>query len=171
MTAPRTWVVGEVVTAALMNQEIRDQFNSLLGAWTPYTPAWTYTSGTATPTYGNAGVVCRYKQVGRTVRFMMDITFGSTTVFGTGNWRFALPVPALVPSTRTPIGFASLFATNASKATAGLVTVDGSDNLIIFSSSANADATAAGGPVDSAHPFTWAAGDRLTATGTYETAA
>lgn len=30
MTTPRTWVVGEVVTAALMNTEIRDQFNSLM---------------------------------------------------------------------------------------------------------------------------------------------
>ncbi|WP_412079052.1 hypothetical protein ACLF6K_37545 [Streptomyces xanthophaeus] len=30
MAAPRTWVVGEVVTAALMNQEIRDQCSLLL---------------------------------------------------------------------------------------------------------------------------------------------
>jgi hypothetical protein len=102
---------------------------------------------------------------------MQDITFGSTTVFGTGNWRFRLPVPALVPSTRTPIGFASLFATNGAKAVAGLVTVDGSNDLIIFTSSAAAGATASGGPVDGEHPFTWAAGDRLTATFTYETAA
>ncbi|MFF5445500.1 hypothetical protein [Streptomyces sp. NPDC012888] len=28
---PRTWVVGEVVTAALMNAEIRDQFSGLAG--------------------------------------------------------------------------------------------------------------------------------------------
>lgn len=28
MVAPRTWVVGEVVTAALMNAEVRDQLNS-----------------------------------------------------------------------------------------------------------------------------------------------
>lgn len=34
---PRTWVVGEVVTAALMNQEIRDGFNSTLQE----TMAWT----------------------------------------------------------------------------------------------------------------------------------
>ncbi|MFF4848010.1 hypothetical protein [Streptomyces sp. NPDC001194] len=30
MATPRTWVVGEVVTAALMNQEIRDQITLLL---------------------------------------------------------------------------------------------------------------------------------------------
>lgn len=32
MATPRTWVVGEVVTAALMNAEIRDQLNSLIAA-------------------------------------------------------------------------------------------------------------------------------------------
>lgn len=30
LATPRTWVVGEVVTAALMNAEIRDQFNDLI---------------------------------------------------------------------------------------------------------------------------------------------
>ncbi|MEU0667195.1 hypothetical protein ABZ508_02540 [Streptomyces lavendulocolor] len=29
LSTPRTWTVAEVVTAALMNQEIRDQFNAL----------------------------------------------------------------------------------------------------------------------------------------------
>src|SRR5687767_4801287 len=32
LATPRTWVVGEVVTAALMNAEIRDQFNALIAA-------------------------------------------------------------------------------------------------------------------------------------------
>lgn len=30
LATPRTWVVGETVTAALMNQEIRDQFNDVI---------------------------------------------------------------------------------------------------------------------------------------------
>lgn len=30
LATPRTWVVGEVVTAAMMNAEVRDQFNSLI---------------------------------------------------------------------------------------------------------------------------------------------
>lgn len=32
LATPRTWVVGEVVTAAHMNAEIRDQFNALIAA-------------------------------------------------------------------------------------------------------------------------------------------
>jgi hypothetical protein len=30
LATPRTWVVGETVTAAIMNAEIRDQFNALV---------------------------------------------------------------------------------------------------------------------------------------------
>ncbi|MFD4740967.1 hypothetical protein ACFWNQ_26895 [Streptomyces virginiae] len=32
LVTPRTWVVGEVVTAAMMNAEIRNQFNALIAA-------------------------------------------------------------------------------------------------------------------------------------------
>jgi len=37
-TAPRTWVAGETVTAALLNTHIRDNLNAIGGAWTTYTP-------------------------------------------------------------------------------------------------------------------------------------
>ncbi|MGP4090193.1 hypothetical protein [Streptomyces sp. KR55] len=87
--APRTWVVGEVVTAALLNQEIRDQINSLLAAWTAYTPSW-LSSGTA-PAIGNGTIVGRYMKVGRTVFLGIHWTAGSTTTYGSGNYTFSLP--------------------------------------------------------------------------------
>ncbi|MEU8713624.1 hypothetical protein [Streptomyces sp. NPDC048663] len=90
--APRTWVVGEVVTAALMNQEIRDQFNSFFGAWTAYTPVWT-TTGTA-PNIQNGTLTGRYMKIGRTVICEINMTAGSTTTFGTGNYSWSLPVAA-----------------------------------------------------------------------------
>ncbi|MEU9379994.1 hypothetical protein AB0D38_02840 [Streptomyces sp. NPDC048279] len=89
---PRTWVVGEVVSAALMNQEIRDQFNSMFAAWTAYTPAWTST-GTA-PAIGNGSITGRYIKFGRTVICEINMTAGSTTTFGTGNYSWSLPVTA-----------------------------------------------------------------------------
>ncbi|MDQ0842393.1 hypothetical protein [Streptomyces sp. V1I6] len=53
---PRTWVVGETVTAALMNQEIRDGFTSTYQetmAWTPLSSlgsfATNFSAGTRTP--------------------------------------------------------------------------------------------------------------------------
>ncbi|MEU0393803.1 hypothetical protein ABZ208_13670 [Streptomyces sp. NPDC006208] len=87
--APRTWVVGETVTAALMNQEIRDQINSVLAAWTSYTPTWT-SAGTA-PALGNGTLVGRYMKIGRTVIYQINLIAGSTTTFGTGGYSFELP--------------------------------------------------------------------------------
>jgi hypothetical protein len=87
--APRTWVVGEVVSAALMNQEIRDQFNTFFGSWTAYTPTWTST-GTA-PALGNGTLIGRYMKIGRTVICHINLTSGSTTTYGTGSYSFSLP--------------------------------------------------------------------------------
>ncbi|MFI8297278.1 hypothetical protein ACIGCZ_15195 [Streptomyces nigra] len=89
---PRTWVVGEVVSAAVMNQEIRDQFNSMFSAWTAYTPTWTST-GTA-PSLGNGTILGRYMKIGRTVICHINMTAGSTTTYGTGNYNWSLPFQA-----------------------------------------------------------------------------
>lgn len=90
--APRTWVVGETVTAAFLNAEIRDQFNSMFAAWTSYTPTWTST-GTA-PALGNGTLVGRYMKVGRTVTAHVNLITGSTSTYGTGAYNFALPAQA-----------------------------------------------------------------------------
>ncbi|MEU6527881.1 hypothetical protein ABZ869_01650 [Streptomyces sp. NPDC046928] len=89
---PRTWVVGEVVSAAVMNQEIRDQFNSMFAAWTAYTPTWTST-GTA-PVLNNGTILGRYMKIGRTVICHINMTTGSLTTYGTGNYNWSLPVQA-----------------------------------------------------------------------------
>lgn len=87
--APRTWVVGEVVTAAELNQEIRDQFNSMFAAWTSYTPTWT--ASTTNPVLGNGSLTGRYMKIGRTVLVEINLTTGSTTTYGSGNYNWALP--------------------------------------------------------------------------------
>jgi hypothetical protein len=86
--APRTWVVGEVVSAAIMNQEIRDQFNSMFGAWTPYTPVWTASTN---PVLGNGTIIGRYMKFGRTVVCHINLVMGSTTTYGSGSYNFSLP--------------------------------------------------------------------------------
>lgn len=157
------WQPGMRITA--------DRLNAISPQYQPWTPAWSNTGGTSTGDFGNAAVSARYALTGNKVDLFMDVTFGSTTVFETGNWRFGLPVAALVPSARVPIGFASLFATSSTEAVAGLVTVDGPNDLIVWTSSGSIAGTASGGPADAMHPFTWAAGDRITVTASYETAA
>lgn len=87
--APRTFVVGEVVSAAILNQEIRDQFNSMFAVWTSFTPTWT-SNGTA-PALGNGTLTGRSMKFGRTVVCHINLTTGSTTTYGTGDYSWSIP--------------------------------------------------------------------------------
>ncbi|WP_371612870.1 hypothetical protein [Streptomyces clavifer] len=87
--APKTWVVGEVVSATTMNTEIRDQFNSMFAAWTTYTPTWT-SSGT-NPTLGSGALTGRYMKIGRTVHLGILLVAAANTTWGSGAYSFAAP--------------------------------------------------------------------------------
>lgn len=106
--APRTWVVGETVTAALMNQEIRDQFSSIFDAWTTYTPTWTASTN---PAIGNGTITGRYLKVGRKCIAVIKVTMGSTTTYGSGGYSFGLPFTSA--SGVDYLGTARLVAANA----------------------------------------------------------
>lgn len=76
---PRTWAGGEKPTAALYNQEIRDNLNAIVpngpGAWTAYTPTLTQ-SGSVSKTVTYA----RYMKIGRAVFVQVFLTLtGSGT--------------------------------------------------------------------------------------------
>ncbi|MFF9898508.1 hypothetical protein [Streptomyces longispororuber] len=167
-TTPRTWVVGEVVTAAVMNAEIRDQFNSFFGAWTTYTPTW-LAEGGAAPTLGNGAIVGRYMKVGRTVDWVIQLTWGSTTAAGGGggseNWMFGLPA---VPATGFTYRIASFDAFDNSTSlhySARGIYNNGSGGVVKTLVSDRGDLS---GIWDSSLPFTYAAGDILYGYGRYE---
>jgi hypothetical protein len=96
IATPRTWVVGEVVTAAMLNAEVRDQWTDLISGWTSYTPAWTST-GTA-PVLGNGTIFGRYKLVGKVCTANFEAVFGTTSTFGSGTWAFSVPFTAANPA-------------------------------------------------------------------------
>ena len=162
--APRNWAAGEVVTAALLNTEIRDQLNSMFDAWTPYTPAWT-SSGT-NPVLNNGTATGRYLKIGRTCYVSVLITTGSTTTYGSGTYAFGLPfasanagvvqlgVARVSGASTTWIGQCHV---NAGASTAGITT--------------NASATnTAGSNITPTSPETWAAGAAYRFSLTYQTA-
>jgi len=72
-TTPRTWVNGEVDTAAFLNAELRDAMIGIQAAYSTYTPTWTGI------TVGNGTQAARYMQVGKNVHAYGRLTFGSTT--------------------------------------------------------------------------------------------
>jgi len=161
-TTPRTWVVGEVVTAAQLNTEIRDQFNDLFAAWATYTPTWTAT--TTNPTLGNGTLNGRYKQIGKTVHLAIELTFGSTTTPGTGTYAFALPATATSSVARILTGQA---VTSGGRGDLTCV-IAGGTTVAPFAPSAASPPTSqlTGSGMFSA---AWAAGNFIRIDGTYET--
>jgi hypothetical protein len=143
-------------------------------AWQSWTPAWTTTSGLGTPSYGNATVVGRYIQNGPIVHMAMDITFGTTTNFGTGdvgdNWRFALPVPAV--ATNRTVGFGELAILPGGRVSA-VIRTNSTTSVEFIVSSGRADNAALlnNGTVDAVTPWIWGPGSLIRGTATYEAAA
>jgi hypothetical protein len=100
--------VGEVVTAAQLNTEIRDQFNSMFAAWTTYSPIWT--ASTTNPSLGNGTLTGRHMKIGRTVITHINQTMGSTTTYGSGNYNWTIPFQA-ANAGATYVGSAQLLGT------------------------------------------------------------
>ena len=164
IAVPRTWVVGEVVTAAMQNAEIRDQFLDLIAGGTAYTPAWTST-GTA-PVLSNGTLTGRYKLVGKMCDATIKLTAGTTTTYGTGNWMFSLPFACSSTGewiARAFAGDASVGAAGYSQGTA-YVAASGTTVAPYFGNTGGAASATA------TVPQTWANGDRLWITVRYETA-
>lgn len=93
-TAPRTYVAGEVVTAAILNTDHRDNLKMLSDPWDAYTVTWS-SSGTA-PAIGNGLLSGFVKQVGKWIRGRIFLDYGTTTTAGTGTWQFTLPATSAV---------------------------------------------------------------------------
>lgn len=163
LATPRTWVVGEVVTAAIQNAEIRDQFNDIIAAWTTYTPTWT--AATTNPVLGNGTIVGRYKRIGKTVHLQIDLTMGSTTTYGSGAWSVSLPVAAAA-SSGSRIGTAQ--ALGGSRFPGQVVISPSATATSPFfpSSSSVSNLSSAAATT----PFAWANGNELRITVTYEAA-
>jgi hypothetical protein len=73
-----------------------------VGVWQPYTPVWS-SSGT-NPNIGNGTIIGRYCVIGKMCTVVVKLNAGSTTTFGTGNYKISLPVPGKVIET----GYANL---------------------------------------------------------------
>lgn len=155
-TAPRTWVASEVVTAAMMNTEVRDAFTGIQAVWTTYTPTITGW------TQGNGTVAGRYMQIGKTIKVRIKFTFGSTSV-ASGSINFSDPVAAASDYvTHDTVGGCHLFDTSAAAHQHGLTIMVGTG---AFSVLTNADAL-----LGATVPWTWATGDTIFLQAAYEAA-
>jgi len=126
--------------------------------WQSWVPTWTNL------TVGNGTVVARYRQTGKTVDYMLTLTFGGTTSI-TGNVSVSIPV------TSTTYGS---FHTVAGGSANDSGTIVYPINHLLTSTTVGAvfalNASAVYGFVTSTVPFTWATGDILMLSGSYEAA-
>lgn len=133
------------------------------GAWSTYTPALASDGGSA-PSLGNGTIAGRYAQYGKTIRVYITLLFGSTTSWGSGEVTFSLPVTAAtINGNRGTTG--TVHAFDASPAgrytgTAQLVTT----TTVLMTSGGG------GGAWGATTPITFANGDEISLSITYEAA-
>lgn len=131
------------------------------GAWTSYTPVWSAT--TTNPVLNNGTITGAYNQIGKTVNFRILMTVGSLTTFGTGNYRWTLPVTGSVSGYTVANGFiydastTNYFPVNAARASTTQITE------VFYTTNLSGNLT-------SVLPITWATSDQICFNGTYEAA-
>lgn len=135
----------------------------MVGVWQDYTPTWTASTN---PVLGDGILTGRWVQLGSTVHATVYLEMGSTTTYGSGLYRFGLPVPAA--ATHDFVG--DVFIGDASVGSAGFSTgicylSAGSDSVSVYAGNVGATESS-----DSNSPQLWAVGDRLWLGVTYETA-
>lgn len=138
--------------------------NMIMGAWTSYATSWT-TSGVA-PAIGNGTLISRWQRTGRNITLFISLQPGTTTTFGTGEYRFSLPV-----AQASSPGAAGFFPGDAFSLDAGTAFYMGTsiiDNTTNFVRVVKGDGTL--NFWQSNQPFTWGNGDSLNILITYEAA-
>lgn len=133
--------------------------DTLLGAWTSYTPTWTASAGS--PSIGNGTLAGRYLKIGRTVHLALTLTGGSTTTYGTAGAYWIFSLPASHTAAFTASGAVVAVDTGVLDYTGFCKIVSGATTLELFKSTS--------GRWVNNSPWTFGNTDVLNASITYET--
>lgn len=134
-----------------------------LGAWTTFTPTFTSIGAGTDWVIGNATTSCAYLRVGRALFFRVQVTWGSTTTFGTKALGMSLPLAAIAYSgVNHVLGQSNMYDTSAANNFAGTVAYRGQTE-VQFTQTGVSATYVANGLVTSTLPMTWASSDQLAA--------
>lgn len=151
LPAPPAGIVAVIGTGSAMTVTVWDgtAWRTVYGnaGWQPYTPTW------SNLTVGNGTVTAWYVRIGNTVHYRVRLVWGSGTT-ASGLFYPSLPVAPL-----DPLGSPSIVTFFDTSAAAWQIGAYALNNYILAGSVGRASATV---------PWTWAAGDSVTITGTYE---
>lgn len=144
---------------------------SLVSAWTDYTPTWTGSG--SDPVINDGVIVGRYKAIGKTCHFIVTINVGAATTVGTGFYTVSLPV-ASSASALTALPACQFFdasAAGAAQYSVGFGQLGGGGTTVIrmrLVGENNANATI--NNWSATYPVAPAVGDQFSMQGTYEVA-
>jgi hypothetical protein len=124
------------------------------GVWNDYNVLWTATSN---PTLGDGTLWGRYTRIGNTVHAVVRLAYGTTTTPGTGGWVFSLPVASTAQALVT--GAVHILDGGTDNKT-GVVIPNSSTTFTVCPEGANQAADGS--------PMTWAYGDSMLISVTYE---
>lgn len=155
-TSPRSWVPGEVVTAALLNTHLRDNLLAVGGGW----PTWSPTISGFT---AQAGLQANALRAGKLVIATFSCTLATTA--GT-QFSFTLPTAAArTPTGSLPVGPA--FGLTGGIYYAGMAVIQtASPTIVTLHTNGNGNAWGSA----SSSPSSWAVGAAISFTAIYEAA-
>lgn len=135
--------------------------------WTPYTPTWTATS--TNPVLGNGVLTGAYTLDGDSCHVHINMVMGSTTSYGVGQFRWALPYTAAALATAA-LGWtgSSLAGDTGNAYYPGVCRVLSSASVVMGINPLTSTGSAAS-EWNSGRPFTWGSGDYLDLDITYQT--
>jgi hypothetical protein len=116
--------------------------------------------------------VAKYIQIGKTVHFYLSILLGASSSVGANFTDFSLPVTAesnYVTPEGAPVGTALYRDSSAGTTNIGAVRLESTTTARFVVGNAAGTYLALGG-VQTGAPFTWANGDRISCSGTYQAA-
>ena len=159
-------MIYETDTACVQVNDVTNGWQQIgpLGAWTTYTPTWSVSAGSVA--IGNGTLTGAYTRIGRTIHFWMLWVAGSTTTFGSGDYRFTLPVAPRNVANFPFIGAANLTDSGTTESFATWRSISAGSQTFDFVAHSGATPFRVGTTV----PWTWANGDQIRASGTYEAA-
>jgi hypothetical protein len=127
----------------------------------PYQPTWT--GATSNPSLGNGSLNGSYTRRGRVVLLSFRLVIGSTTTFGTGEWRFSLPFKS---HSRSYLGSVKIFD-SGTEIMGGFAQINegGATFLSVYGFKSG---VVTGLSADDTHPITWTTSDELWVSITYD---
>lgn len=131
-----------------------------IGPWTPFTPTVSGSFALGNGSWAGSA----YQLLGKTVRFRVVLTVGSTTVISDEE-AFQLVLPFAVKGiANMPVGLVEYHDASEDARAEGRAVTTATDSATVVVTTNDG-----GGIMDLFTPFEWASGDTLAVTGEYET--